>query len=138
MSVFSIEDTTGEIRCVCFPKDFKKNEDKIYEGRIVIISGKIQDDERGLQLIVKTVIDIDTLSNDKPSKIWVKGSSNRLICRRQWTQAKEIVEKNIGDTPVILRFDGQNFMMKTNVKVTIDVIYALQGIFGEECVKTTY
>ena len=30
MSIFSIEDTTGEIRCVAFPKDFKKNEDKIY------------------------------------------------------------------------------------------------------------
>lgn len=139
MNVFTIEDRTGEIKCVAFPKDKIKNEDKIVEGKIVIVNGTIQDDERGLQIIVKTMVDVDAMKlTESPQVIFVKGSNNRLWARKQWTEVKNLVESNKGDIDVVFDFGGQKHIIPAKMEFTLSTICSLQNIMGENNVHMIY
>jgi DNA-directed DNA polymerase III (polc) len=139
MNVFTIEDRTGEIKCVAFPKDKIKNEDKIVEGKIVILNGTIQDDERGLQIIVKTMIDVDAMRlSQTPDVVWVKGSNNRLWARKQWAEIKNLVEKNPGDVSVFFSFNGEKHEMKGKIKLNLSTICSIQELMGESNVKIMF
>lgn len=139
MNVFTIEDRTGEIKCVAFPKDKIKNEDKIVEGKIVIVNGTIQDNERGLQIIVKTMIDVDAMRlSEIPDILWLRGAKNKLWARKQWIEAQNLVTKNPGDVTVHFLFGQEKYQMNGGIELNLSNICAIQEIMGESNVKIMF
>lgn len=139
MNVFTIEDRTGDLKCVAFPKDREKNIDKIIENKIVIISGVIKEDDRGSQLIVKTMVDVDSLKiSEIPEVVWLQGAKNRLWARKQWVEVENLAKNNPGEVVVNFNFGGQKHEMKLKIKLTLSVMVALQQIMGEFNVNIMY
>lgn len=139
MNVFTIEDRTGEMKCVAFPKDREKNIDKIIEGKIVIVNGMMKVDDRGTQLIVKTMVDVDALKmSEIPEVLWLQGANNKLWARKQWAEVQQIVSKNPGDVVVNFNFDGKKYQMKSKLKLTLGVMVSLQAIMGESNIQVMY
>lgn len=78
MYMFSIEDKTGTIKCVAFPKVAEACEGLIQDKSLVIIKGKVEDNERGCQIIVSTIEDMDTINLNVVKSVWIDGRKTPL------------------------------------------------------------
>lgn len=132
LNVFTIEDRTGEIECVAFSNVKAQNEEFIIEGKIVSLDGRIKQDEKGVQIIVKRIIDIDQVGLDNPPKaIVLTGSMNRIQARVQYKRVQNFLNKKEGTIPVVFIFNGKKFEMKEKANFDLNTIITLQGIVGQ-------
>lgn len=73
MYMFSIEDKTGTLKCVAFPKVAENCEANIVNKALVIVKGKVEDNERGCQIIVDSIDDISLLTLTVVKSVWIDG-----------------------------------------------------------------
>lgn len=141
-TTFSVEDRTGSLGCVCFSYKRQKNEDKLLEGKKVLITGEFDVNDFGPQISVSTVID---LQNDIEfaTSITVTSNTNVETARNQWKTLKGFVKKQEGTTKI--KFEKCNnksakcekevFDFPLGVNLTYENLIKLQRIFGEENCK---
>lgn len=125
--VFKIEDRTGELDAVIFSDRIELNHDKLIEDKIVIVEGTMKHDDRGLQLIVKNMFDIEAIAkSETPKCIWVKA-----IEKTQFSKLNEIVSNNKGQTPVYLRYQNQSYKASDEIALNFSTFSKIQEIFGD-------
>ena len=73
MYMFSIEDKTGTLKCVAFPKVAEACEELIQDKSLVVIKGKVEDNERGCQIIVASIEDINLIELNIIKSVWIDG-----------------------------------------------------------------
>lgn len=56
MYVFVLENKHESISCVLFPRDVQRNESALVDGHVALVSGTFQNDDRGRQIIVKSMV----------------------------------------------------------------------------------
>lgn len=140
MKVFTIEDRTGEMNVVIFPKDYNKYQDMIYDDAIVLLKGNISDDDRGTQIIAKSVVDVETLAlKDNPQFIAIKGNTNIEIARNQFLEIKKNL-KNMpnGMTKVFFVFNNKRYLYNRTIKSSYNFINSIQNIVSENNVIVKY
>lgn len=131
--VFKIEDRTGEIDAVIFADKIEFNQDKLVEDKIVIIEGAIKQDDRGIQVIVNTMYDIEAIAmNETPKCVWVKA-----IEKSQFAKLNEIVTTNKGNVPVYLKYGDKSYKASSQINLNLSSFTKLQEVFGEN-VKVLY
>lgn len=94
MYMFSIEDKTGTVKCVMFPKYVDFYEHLIEDKNLIIINGKVEDNERGCQIIVESIKEMSDLSLNDAKTLWVDGRGKDL------TPLKEFIRTHKGSTTV--------------------------------------
>lgn len=127
---FSIEDRTGEINGVCFSNKLEQNKDKLIEGKIVIIDGEYKNDERGKQIILQSIVDIESLHKkniETPKRILIKAKEKSQI-----DDLKKIINSNKGDVPVYVCLDNKKYKSTNNVIYDLALISKLKNLFGND------
>jgi DNA polymerase III subunit alpha len=131
--VFQVEDKTGDMKAVIFADRIELNQDKLVEGKVVIVQGKVKQDDFGVQIMVQNMFDIEALVNsEKPKAIWVK-----IAQKEQFEQVVEIAKANAGDLPVFIYYNGKAYKAKESIDLNFVTFSKLQELFGEN-VKVTY
>ena len=92
---FILEDKTSDIKCILWPKNLEGNESKLAEGNVVIIDGRFEASERGNQIIVNKITDLESIKEVNPSKIWIKINDFAKFAE---------IEKLINDNPEIFQW----------------------------------
>ena len=132
MANMVIEDRSGDISVVVFPKTYQKYSNLVKEGGLVYVSGKVQVDESfGLQLIAEVIIPVEGLKDNPTARgicvnIPSEGDAERLI---------KTVSKYPGNLPVYFVTGGRKFMLNVKVSSMSVVILELQNEFGVVNVK---
>ena len=132
MKVFTLEDRLGEIKCVVFPKDLEKFNELLFEDRLVIITGTFKSDERGTQIIVKSVVDLENSSFTAKSII-VRGNKDIEIAREQWKSIAYLNKKYAikNGTKIEFLLGNEKFIMKSTVEYNKEYLSNIYSICGE-------
>lgn len=124
--VFTIEDKEAEINAVMFSDSINKNIDKIGEGKIVIAQGRVQDNERGLQIIVDNVVDLEKATLNKPKSIGIE-----ILNNEELEILKRIVASNEGNIPVYIKIKNKKYKYAKGIDDKFTTLSYLQSQFGE-------
>jgi DNA polymerase-3 subunit alpha len=131
--IFNVEDKTGELKAVCFADRIELNQDKLVEGKVVMIEGQIKLDDFGTQIIVRNMMDIEQLAkSEKPKAVWVK-TNDPKIARGLF----DYVAQNKGNLPVYVLYQGKKYKCNDDFNLTFATFSKLQDMFGQN-VKVTY
>lgn len=128
--VFQVEGRSGELKCVLFNNRISDNQDKIVDGKIVLISGTIKEDDWGSQLIVDSMVDIETLDkkNIKPKLIAIDAIESNQLNRLNLEILS--VEAHKGEIPIYVTVNGKKFKSNNMVSINLATISKLDNIFG--------
>lgn len=136
MAFMNLEDLSGVLECIVFPKTYDKVVSYLKEDSIVLIKGRLSlKEEENPKLIVETLGDLTTV---KSSKLYLRfnnmGDANLTV------KALRPVFKTFGgDTPVIVVATDKRDVMQLARELWIDsaspVIRMLKDKLGEENVK---
>ena len=77
MAVFTLEDRTGSIEVVVFPKTYERCGDALAADRLVVVSGRLDRDEEAPRLMAEDVRRIESLSGAVGRTLSIRLSANR-------------------------------------------------------------
>jgi len=122
MLFVTLEDTTGRIEVIVFPKVLNKNVLLWQSDAIVCIKGHINNKDGVLKIIAEEINEINTgeAETAAPEKLIINLPSN--VDKEILQKIKEILLKSPGKLPVILRLarNGNFQEIKTKTKVSFD------------------
>jgi len=132
--VFNVEDKSGDIKGVIFSEQIEMHQDKLVEGKIVLIQGQIKQDDFGSQIIVQHMYDIESIAKkEKPKALWIKIHSQE---QKAWIE--KVAKKHPGELPVMLYYEEKAYRLNgLPIQFTFEVFAKFQEMFGEN-VKVTY
>ena len=114
MAFVKVEDDTGTIGLVVFPKIFKDTRDFWVDYKPLLVSGKVdsRDDEPSL-----LVSSIETLEGQaaKPKEVFIRIPPK--INPEGLSRLKNLIVENPGQSPVTLVFSGVGKRVKLNMKI---------------------
>ena len=134
---FTLKDMTGDIRCVCFEDNYKKNGHKIKEKEKAVIYGKFDINDFGPQLVVDTITSLSSVSENIVA-VNLFSDYDLQTARSQYIKLSQLVPKDIGD--VKLNFI-RNQVVQPGIhkgKMSLQFFSELQNIFGENSCKLIY
>ena len=104
MAFAKVDDGTGVMEVVVFPKIFKTTRDFWTEGSPLLIVGKIDVRDESPNLLVESIETLNSLSEKKQREVFIKipKSADANALRR----LKEIFTNNLGDQTAFLMFEG--------------------------------
>lgn len=144
LNVFTVEDETGEMRCVAFSDVIERNKSLFAEGQLVFIDGTMKSDEQETQLTVKTIADVHDLKNiTQPKAFLLRGAEVVERAREQFRLVKDLESKfNIKpfEKGIQLLFEqgSKSFELPFKAPDGINIQIALKEIMGEENVVALY
>lgn len=139
MATFKIEDQTGELSAVIFSKHFAEYKDKLEDGKIVVLSGKVNQNDFGLQMNVDKVIDINALSAKLSVKrIELRGADNIDKARNQYAYTLQIIHDNPGNIPLYFYRDHNFLPMNRTIDLTARSLSEIQSLYGEQNCNVIY
>lgn len=98
MAFVTLEDLTGSVEVVVFPKSYESESAKIREDAKVFIRGRVQLDEgKDAKLICESITPFDQV----PRKLWLRFRDDASYLARQ-KELMQIIEENGGRDQVIL------------------------------------
>jgi len=131
--VFTLEDKTGEMKAVVFNNRIEVNQDKLVEGKVVMVQGQIKQDEFDTQIIINNMLDIEQIAkSEKPKAVWVKTNDEAKV-RELFT----FVQHNKGTLPVYVLYNGKKYKANDSLNLSFNVYSKLQDMFGAN-VKVVY
>lgn len=136
-NTFVLKDMTGDLNVVCFSKEKIKNEEKLVEGKKVIITGVLDYNDFGYQLKVKTIKDL-SLSKEFVNSIIVKGNSNIEIARNQWRELEKYTKQNKGDVSIKFLLENKEYVLPNKLNLTIETLTDVHMLFGEGNCKVDF
>ena len=130
MAKFELEDFTGSIEIICFPKDFIKFGYKIYEEEIVIIEGHVNQEGNKYHLVLNNINSVDELEENKGLKLYILIDDES---QEQVSALKNLIMKNKGDNNVYFAMNtkGKQELVRLNKKYNVN----LTKIFLRELIK---
>lgn len=126
MATFMLEDKQGLLRCVVFPRNYANCRELLFDGRVVILDGRIKDDDNRRQLLVDAAY--------PPLKLYLRlpsSEGHELI-----GQVRSSLLARPGDMSVSVYYNDLQQYRTLNgiIGVALDnrMIDALKVILGEE------
>lgn len=97
LSVFTVEDETGSIDCVCFDETRKTCKELIEENNLVAIEGQLQVRDERTQLVIKSIIPINQVGKKSGTeKVIIFGSSDSIDeARKSFKHLSNILQQFI-------------------------------------------
>ena len=137
MTKFNLEDFTGMVEIICFPKSCIEKGYKILEDKIVLIEGKIDQDGSKYSIILNDIVELDEINEKKDLKLYLLIDNESL---ENTEKLKEIIRKYRGENQVYfaIRKENKNEVVKFNgngVNLSKQFLRELVKIIGINKVK---
>jgi DNA polymerase-3 subunit alpha len=104
MAFAKIDDGTGTIELVIFPKVFKETRDFWVSGQPLLIVGKVDIRDETPGIIVESIETLNSLSEKKEREVFIKIPENCDV--NSLKRLKTLLTENLGDQTAILIFTG--------------------------------
>lgn len=108
MCFLKLQDTTGTIEVIVFPKTYSRDREHINLDQIVVISGKIEaSEDQPLTLIAEGVISLDGLEDKTPEEvidILIPSDSDRILLSKIY----DLLKENPGNSSTFLALPAEN------------------------------
>ena len=141
MAILHVEDRSGSLEVVVFPKTFQKTSRFLEEDRILIVEGIAEITEERSQVRADRIVPLEDAWEILGSRIGIIldpcETSEDLLFR-----IKDLFSRNPGTMPVSLLFkgeDGHNWVMrcgsKSSVRPTAEMLEEIRALVGDERVR---
>lgn len=122
MYLFTLENRYHTIPCVVFPKEVQANQQALQEGNVVKIHGLFQENDRGKQIVVNTMIHGDAIQASDSQTVIVQ-----IENKAQQIQLLQWAENNKGSFELVILAPDKNNpeqlrQYNTNKKITKDIV----------------
>ncbi|MFH1542408.1 MAG: DNA polymerase III subunit alpha, partial [bacterium] len=138
MAITNIEDLTGSISLLVFPRSYEKCSLIVDNDQVVIVKGRINRDMRSdeFNIVVDTVVPMQELEKVRSLHIELVGINDHNILN----QMKELLFSAKGQDPVFLRMDGRSIAIGKEYFVDInpDLIDKLEKLLGSGSVHVEF
>ncbi|KKQ91695.1 MAG: polymerase III, alpha subunit protein [Candidatus Woesebacteria bacterium GW2011_GWB1_39_10] len=116
MAFVKVDDGTGQIDLVVFPKIFKSTRDFWLEGKPLLVVGKVDFRDETPSILVENIETLSSLSEKKQREVYIKipASADANTLRR----LKDLLTSSLGDQTAYLIFDN-NGISKRGKKVKL-------------------
>lgn len=137
MAYFTLEDTSGSIEVLVFPKNYLRFMSILEGEKVILLTGRlnVNEDERKVFADNITLISADKLVC-KSVKVEIRDHQVDTL-----NQLKEVLLENHGETPVYLHFAQSNKILKLKesywVEPTLGLQQKLEKICGKGAVRLT-
>jgi len=129
MAFAKVEDDTGTIEVVIFPKVYKTYREVLVSRKPLLVSGKLDTrEETPVVLVDSLFLEGETIENNFFIRIPKKASVEKL------TSLKNLLLKNPGHTQVILKFEEKNkeYMLPIKVSWTESLARSISDLLERE------
>lgn len=102
MCFIRLADTTGAIEVIVFPKVFQSSREFIIPDQIVVVSGRLEADEKSQVLIAESIKPINSIDEKEEEKETLEVSIPKDADRILLSRVYQILKENPGDQPTYL------------------------------------
>ncbi len=138
MLIASIEDLSGSIPIIAFPKTYAKFSHLLVEDSIVVLKGKMNRDARTeeLNVAVESVEPLAELEKKRSFHVEVVDVKDKNVLEK----LKEILRFYRGTDPVIIYYDGQKISAGANYRVDIcpELVEQVENLLGSGSARVEY
>ena len=121
MAIVGLEDLTGTVETLVFPRSYQKFAGLVRVDSMVFITGKLNLREEEPKLIAEEIIPLEDVKSKFTKAILIKLSTAGLE-RTQLDDLKDILSRHRGKIPVLLNFqkpDGRSVSMSAGRSYTV-------------------
>lgn len=137
LSVFTVEDDTGIVECVCFDETRKNCVHLLEENNIIAIEGQLQVKDDKTQLIVRSIIPISQVGKKTGiDNVYVESPKDETEGRRLFKEFLTPVlnkyaakEDDYETTVHYILWNGKDHVMKTKVRWCNSLMSELKSVF---------
>lgn len=112
MCFLKLQDTTGSIDVIVFPKVYSMVKTLLLPDQIIIVSGKIESGEQSPTLIAESITSLAQMEEDAENEHALEVSIPKDADRTLLSQIYQILKENPGDAKTYLVLPGDNGMPK--------------------------
>lgn len=118
MAFVTLQDDSGTIDCIIFPKLYAENPDLWQEDAALIIKGKVDNREDNLQIIVDSGTPIDTkrTPRDMIHEIFIKSGTPKETMQA----VSDLLKAKPGDHEIIVAIESGNNLKKITLPYKVD------------------
>lgn len=135
MYIFQVEDRSGILKMVVFPKQVEAVGEHIFDGHIVMVEGQLTIDDYGTQLIVNSMTPLEDVKSRQAA---ARNVTVEISTKEQQELLLKVVKNNPGNVPVTIKAKGKEFKLKNALHLSIEVFNTLNMAFGADKVSINY
>ena len=135
MAFITIEDLTGSVEVIIFPRDYERYQRYINDdAKIFVIGRATVEDEQNGKIICEKIISFD----ETPKSLWLKFENMEDYTKNE-SSIMQLLRTSDGNSDVIIYISGTKQMKKLGRNFTVNVdtafVEKLQAVIGAENVK---
>ena len=135
MAFLQLEDLTGTVEVIVFPKTYDLYSDCLFEDAKVLIEGRVSlEEDRDAKLIAQKITPFDRI----PKKIWIR-FADKTAWQEQETSLYAFANENPGDDLLTVMLNDtkqyKTLGKQHGIRANEDVLDMLRARFGEENIK---
>lgn len=135
MAFITVEDLTGTVEIIVFPKDYERFQRNIFEDAKVFIKGHVTlDDDQNGKIICERIIAFE----DTPRELWLKFEKKEDFIEKE-NMLYDALRMSDGNNPVIIYISQTKQIKKLSRNYTVNanevLAEGLGGLIGKENVK---
>ena len=134
MAFLNVEDLTGTVEVVVFPRTYLQNRLAIRVDEVILVKGKLNGNGEDVKIIAE---EISTLDSHLRGELHLKIDSSQSPVL---DQVQLILSSYKGESPVFLHLEKEKKVIKTGEEYLVDlsgpVVQRLEELLGQNRVKT--
>ncbi len=132
MAFMTLEDLTGAIEVIIFPKLFAQCRGLLLPDQVLAVWGKSEERADKFQILAEKIEPLNTDANEPMMEITLAESDDKTI----FAQLKELLYNYPGHTPVTLRLHGsKTIKLPRQVDIKSGLAEKLKNLIGRERIK---
>lgn len=135
MAFITVEDLTGSVEVIIFPRDYEKYSGLLNVDGKVFVSGRIaMEEERASRLILEGITPFEAIQRE----LWIQFADMQEYERREAELYRSLMDSEGNDRVVVyVRKENRRKILPAgrNVQIHQELLERLYGIFGEKNVK---
>ncbi|MDP4085987.1 MAG: DNA polymerase III subunit alpha [Bacillota bacterium] len=134
MAFLIVSDSTDEIESIAFPEVYKNFSNKLVQGKIVVIEGKIEERDGKPQFLIHSVFDPeDWVKRNQQSILYLKITKEKQDSLAL-QQLKQVLKENKGQTQVVLYYENSRKTVRLANEFNVDgnekLLITLEELLG--------
>ncbi len=135
MAFLTLEDLTGTVEIVVFPRDYEKNREYLEVDSKVFIRGRVsEEDERASKLICEKIIPFE----QKKKELWIQFPDKESFLKEENILYGYLIDSE-GDDEIVIYCHKERAVKRLprnkNIKIDPQILGRLRNAYGENRVK---
>lgn len=142
MAFISLEDMSGALEVVVFPKVYESSEHLLVEDAAILVQGAVQKEENGVKLLADTIVPMESAEEIWIARVHIHLDSNR-VNREKLMQLKALIQQYSGECTVMLHVrvaDSAEVLidLPESLRLRVDALMEreINGLLGYPAVET--